>query len=204
MTIVAPARWTRCDSPASRPMSAASRVTRTDGSFGTSPGPTRRSFPGRASTHRGSSSRGLGVAATTRVPRAARKFASPRVDPMASASGFTWHTRTTSSASPRTRAAWSNVVSGSILLLDLPQQLVHAFRPPGRVVLLEQQLGQELQAHLVSQDLAEVAGRRAQTGGRGPPLRLLAQHRVVHHRPPEVRRHVHAGDRDEPDPRILQ
>ena len=61
----------------------------TAGSRGNDFAGTSRSDPGSIAAQRGGSSGSLGKLTVVRTPRSSRKFASPSIEPRASASGFT-------------------------------------------------------------------------------------------------------------------
>src|SRR5207247_10597527 len=86
--------------------------------------------------------------------------------------------------------------------LDVAEQLLDPVLPGDRFVVLERELRRSLQAQPRS-DLAAEKRRRTSERALGiAPARLVAERGVVHARLLQVRRHLHAGQRDEADPGI--
>jgi hypothetical protein len=73
----------------SRSSDATSHVTITAGSLGNADGGTSASVPGSIEAHRGGSKGSFGNEHTVCLPRPRRWFERPKIEPSASASGFT-------------------------------------------------------------------------------------------------------------------
>src|SRR5581483_10633838 len=103
---------------------------------------------------------------------------------------------------PRGRTGRSRALRPAVV--ELANDAIDPIGMLDRLILLELEVRQGLHLHLVPDDLAEVRTGRAQAGARGGALAVVAERRVEDACPPEVGRHGDVGDRDEPDPWVLQ
>src|SRR5919198_2720899 len=213
MTMVSPALLAFAARPPSRSGEAVSSATITSGVEGKALGWTSRSAPSRTEIHRGTSSGWLPHEHQTFFPCAATYPPRPSMEPRASGSGLTWQAsaicparESTSAARSSWRSRSSRSVTRRVSLLGLDQleELRHPLQLSEADVLLELQVGEELQPDLVAQDGPEMRPGRLQAGPRPPVIPVLSENRVEDRGPAQVRRDLDPGDGDEPDPGVLQ
>src|SRR5262249_15023009 len=91
-----------------------------------------------------------------------------------------------------------------VRLVDLLEQPGHAVAGVEPLVVLEHQLGRMAQAQALAERAADEPGGLLQSGQAGLPLLLGAEHAHEDAGLPEVGAEVDAGDRHEPDARVLE
>src|SRR5919198_6232722 len=198
--IVSGARSSTAGSGPSRCSFAQSSATSTRS--GASGGSSRR----RPSSGMNPYSRGSGASPyryiSLSLPRVSRASFIASSDPSASPSGFSWVTIR--------KRSWERSVSATALRSslvpwrELIDQLRHADAALDRRIVLEGQLGSPLQPELARESSLQDTVRRGKAGEGLLALPFAAEDADENRRVAEVGRRLHAGDRDEPDPRILQ
>src|SRR5437868_7136358 len=136
------------------------------------------------------------------LPRWSRASFMASNEPSASPSGFSWVV--TRKRSWLRIASATAVSSVAVVWGEFIDQLRHADPALDRRIVLERQLRSSFQAQLTRDARLQDRVRRLQSGDRLRALSLGPEHGDEHARVSQVRRRLHAGDRHEPDPRVLE
>src|SRR2546421_10363391 len=126
---------------------------------------------------------------------------SASMEPSASPSGFSW---VTSKKRSRERIASATASTSLVVWGELIDQLCHADPALDRGIVFERQLRRPLHPQLLCETPLENAVRRLEAREALLPFLLGSEDADVDARLTQVGRRLHAGDRDEPDPGVLQ
>src|SRR6266511_568748 len=168
-------------------------------------GGTRRSSP---SSFMNAYSPGSGASPTSSIcvslPSCSSASAVASIEPSASPSGFSCVVTRKRSPPRIAAAAWASSVSIVVVWGELIDQLGHPDPPLDRWIVFERQLGSAFHPQLAREERLQHSVRSCETLQAALALALRAEHRDEDAGVTEIGRRLDAGDRDEPDPRVLQ